>query len=113
MSELFGFVASVRASMLANSSIGPGSDEAADAPEQLVGAKAKDADHGDGHEDHVDLEAAHRLERDVAKAAARGDEFGDDEIGPGPAHGDAQHVEHAWKRGRKDDVEHRVAAFRA
>ena len=54
-----------------------------------------------------------RTQDRVAQARVRGHQLGDDQVGPGPAHGDAQRVEQRRLGAGQDHLFHQLAAVRA
>ena len=71
----------------------PGEGAAVQPAEQLVDDQADQADQDDAGEDLVGLQEALRLEDRVAQPGVGGHQLGHHQVGPGPAHGDAQRVQ--------------------
>ena len=71
------------------------------------------ADRQDAGEDFRRLAIAPRRPEFVADAGARGDDLGDDQVGPAPAERDAQAVDHVRQHGAEEHVLHQRAVVRA
>src|SRR5258707_876873 len=76
---------------------------------ELVGHQTDDADHQDTREDLRRLYIALRRPDHIADTGIGSDDLGDDQIGPAPAEGYPQIVDHAGQHGRQEDVAHQFA----
>src|SRR5215471_12755157 len=72
--------------------------------DRLVADQPDDADGQNTREDHVRFHIALGRLDHIADPRAGGDDLGDDQIGPAPAEGDAEVVDHAGQHRRQNDV---------